>query len=37
VPPGRKAEDEIVAIAEDLGLSYITRSRFTGRNGRTAP
>lgn len=34
---GRKVEDEIEAIASDLGLTYQTRTRFTGRNGRTAP
>ena len=34
---GRKVEDEIEAIASDLGLSCQTRTRFTGRNGRTAP
>lgn len=34
---GRKVEDEIEAIAADLDLTYRTRTRFTGRNGRTAP
>lgn len=34
---GRKVEDEIEAIAADLGLRYATRTRFTGRNGRSAP
>lgn len=34
---GRKVEDEIEAIAADLGLRYQARTRFTGRNGRTAP
>jgi len=34
---GRKVEDEIEAIAADLGLPYETRTRFTGRNGLTAP
>ncbi|MDY6808177.1 MAG: hypothetical protein SW127_04085 [Actinomycetota bacterium] len=34
---GRRIEDEIESIAQDLGLDYTTRSRFTGRNGRTAP
>lgn len=34
---GRKIEDEIEAIAADLGVNYVTRSRFTGRNNRTAP
>lgn len=34
---GRKVEDEIEAIAADLALPYETRTRFTGRHGRTAP
>jgi hypothetical protein len=34
---GRRVEDEIEAIARDLGLSCQTRTRFTGRSGRTAP
>jgi len=34
---GRKVEDEIEAIAVGLGLPYQTRTRFTGRNGKTAP
>ena len=34
---GRKVEDEIEAIAADLGLQYQTRTQFTGRNGRIAP
>lgn len=34
---GRKVEDEIEAIAANLGLPYQTRTRFTGRNRRTAP
>ncbi|MCS5717421.1 hypothetical protein N1027_04635 [Herbiconiux sp. CPCC 205763] len=34
---GRRLEDEIEAIASDLGLSYGTRTRFSGRNRRTAP
>lgn len=34
---GRHVEDEIETIANDLGLAYATRTRFTGRNGRTAP
>jgi hypothetical protein len=34
---GRKVEDETEAIASDLGLPCETRTRFTGRNGRTAP
>lgn len=34
---GRRVEDEIEAIARDLGLPYETRTRFVGRNGRDAP
>lgn len=34
---GRKVEDEIEAVASNLGLEYQTRTRFTGRNGRSAP
>ncbi|MGV9709176.1 hypothetical protein ACWDTI_00730 [Gordonia sp. NPDC003424] len=34
---GRRIEDEIESIAADLGLPYVTRSRFTGRGGRDAP
>ena len=34
---GRRIEDEIEDIARDLGLDYVTRSRFSGRNGRDAP
>jgi hypothetical protein len=34
---GRKVEDEIEAVADGLGLPYRTRTRFTGRNGQTAP
>lgn len=34
---GRRVEDEIEAIATGLGLAYETRTRFVGRNGRTAP
>jgi hypothetical protein len=34
---GRKVEDEIEAIAGDLGLDGKPRTRFTGRNNRTAP
>ena len=30
-------EDEISAIADDLGLSHDDRGRWTGRNNRTAP
>ena len=33
---GRKVEDEIEAIPRDLGLPFATRTRFTGRNNRTA-
>ena len=34
---GRRLEDEIEAVARDLGLEAQTRTRFEGRNGRTAP
>lgn len=34
---GRKVEDEIEAIARKLGLPYQTRTRFVGRDRRTAP
>ncbi|MBA2323407.1 MAG: hypothetical protein H0V92_05085 [Pseudonocardiales bacterium] len=34
---GRTVEDEIENIARGLGLEIATRTRFTGRNGRTAP
>ncbi len=34
---GRKVEDDIEAIASDLGLPHETRTRFVGRNNRTAP
>lgn len=34
---GRRVEDEIEAIAQELGLPYATRTKFTGRNGQTAP
>ncbi|MGO1755944.1 MAG: DpnII family type II restriction endonuclease [Brevibacterium aurantiacum] len=34
---GRGVEDDIEAIAKDLGLTYETRTRFEGRNGQTAP
>lgn len=34
---GRKVEDEIEEIAKNLGLDYQTRTRFQGRNSRTAP
>lgn len=34
---GRDVEDDIEAVAKSLGLPYETRTRFTGRNGRTAP
>jgi hypothetical protein len=33
---GRRVEDEIQAVAERLELPYQLRTRFTGRNGRTA-
>lgn len=34
---GRKVEDEIEGIAEDLGLKHRERTRFVGRNNRDAP
>ena len=34
---GRRVDDDIEAIARDLGLTHQTRTRFTSRNGRTAP
>ncbi|MGI9000139.1 MAG: hypothetical protein ACR2GH_00575 [Pseudonocardia sp.] len=34
---GRTVEDEIETIAREMGLRTATRTRFTGRNGRTAP
>lgn len=34
---GRLVEDRIEQIAVHLGLPYVTRARFEGRNGRTAP
>lgn len=34
---GRRVEDEIEAVAKNLGLPYETRTRYEGRNGRTAP
>jgi hypothetical protein len=34
---GRRLEDEIERVAENLGLASSTRTRFEGRNGRTAP
>lgn len=34
---GRGLEDEIEAIALELGLEYQTRTRFNGRHSRTAP
>lgn len=34
---GRRLEDQIEAIALDLGLTVRTRTRFTGRHGRHAP
>lgn len=34
---GRSVEDRIEAVAKDLGLQYQTRTRFIGRQGRTAP
>ncbi|GAB2488951.1 hypothetical protein GCM10027030_23840 [Luteococcus sediminum] len=34
---GRKIEDELERIADDLGLPYELRTRFEGRSGKTAP
>lgn len=34
---GRSVEDRIEGVARDLGLHYETRTRFVGRQGRTAP
>ena len=34
---GRRIEDEIEAIASDLGLPYETRTRFIGRDNLTGP
>jgi len=34
---GRRVEDEIESIARGLGLECATRTKFEGRNGRTAP
>lgn len=34
---GRRVEDEIERVAQDLGLPCATRTRFEGRNGLTAP
>lgn len=34
---GRRIEDEIEAVATELGLPFMLRTRFEGRNGRTAP
>jgi len=34
---GRKVENEVEAIAAGLGLRWQTRTRFVGRNSRTAP
>lgn len=34
---GRRVEDEIERVAQDLGLPASTRTRFEGRNGQTAP
>lgn len=34
---GRRIEDELEAIALSLNLPYVARTRFEGRNGRTAP
>ena len=34
---GRRVEDEIERVAKDLGWPCVTRTRFEGRNGLTAP
>lgn len=34
---GRRVEDEIEQVAQNLGLPSATRTRFEGRNGLTAP
>jgi hypothetical protein len=34
---GRRVEDEIEAVARELGLPHSTRARFEGRGGETAP
>lgn len=34
---GRSVEDQIEAIAKDLGLKTMVRTRFTGRGGEDAP
>ena len=34
---GRRVEDEIEQVATDLKLPSVTRTRFEGRNGQTAP
>jgi hypothetical protein len=34
---GRRIEDELESIAQSIDLPYETRTRFAGRNGRTAP
>lgn len=34
---GRILEDQLEAIADELGLRYLTRGRFSGRGGETAP
>lgn len=34
---GRSVEDEIEQVAQGLGLTTAARTRFTGRNNRTAP
>lgn len=34
---GRRVEDEIEAIANDLGLPYVPRTKIVGRANRTAP
>jgi hypothetical protein len=37
IESGRSLEDVIERVAQELGLPYEVRTRFTGRNGQTAP
>lgn len=37
VQQGRDLEDAVEEVIEGLGLSYVPRTRFTGRGGQTAP
>lgn len=34
---GRSIEDTIEKVADDLGLTYVVRTRFVGRGGQTGP